>query len=244
MSADGKYYIVSGQKKWITNGLWADYVTAAVRTGGAGANGVSVLVIPLKDAKGVSVRRIHNSGLNASGSTFIEFDGVKVPTENLIGKENQGFRVIMSNFNAERLTLAIGAIRLARTCFTEAYGRALQRRTFGQRLLENQIIRAKFASMARGIESCHAWIEQLAASYALIQKRRAFDSKSASNKAESLIGAQIGLLKVQCGKVSTIARERTRPIVTRIYSRCWSTVAEKHNKYSEAWASARRVREE
>lgn len=201
LSADGKQYIVSGQKKWITNGLWADYITAAVRTGGAGANGISVLIIPLKGERGVSVRRIHNSGLYSSGSTFIEFDGVKVPSENLVGKENQGFRVIMSNFNPERLTLSIGAIRLARTCFTEAYQRALQRRTFGKRLIENQVIRAKFASMARGIESSHAWIEQLAASYSQVQKHRTLYMNPESSKTESLIGAQIGLLKVQCGKV-------------------------------------------
>lgn len=68
-SADGKYYIVNGQKKWITNGIWADYCTAAVRTGGAGANGVSALIIPLKNYPGVTTRKQQNSGVNASGPT-------------------------------------------------------------------------------------------------------------------------------------------------------------------------------
>jgi acyl-CoA dehydrogenase len=67
-SADGKHYIVNGQKKWITNGIWADYCTAAVRTGGPGANGISALIIPLKNHPGVTTRKQQNSGVNASGT--------------------------------------------------------------------------------------------------------------------------------------------------------------------------------
>jgi len=93
---NGNHYIVNGAKKWITNGIWADYCTAAVRTGGPGQRGISLLIIPLK-AKGVIRRRMENSGVHASGSTFIEFDDVEVPVENLIGKENHGFRYIMSS---------------------------------------------------------------------------------------------------------------------------------------------------
>jgi acyl-CoA dehydrogenase len=69
-SADGKYYVVNGQKKWITNGIWADYCTAAVRTGGSGATGVSALIIPLKNHPGVTTRKQFNSGVNASGLLF------------------------------------------------------------------------------------------------------------------------------------------------------------------------------
>jgi len=70
---DGDHYIVNGSKKWITNAIWADYVTAAVRTEGPGAGGISLLIIPLK-APGVSTRRMFNSGVGASGSTFITFE--------------------------------------------------------------------------------------------------------------------------------------------------------------------------
>jgi alkylation response protein AidB-like acyl-CoA dehydrogenase len=125
LSPDGKHYIVNGQKKWyvlnpwssfypvrprnpflvwrvadrrITNGIWADYVTAAVRTRGleTGAAGISVLIIPLR-GKGVKRRKLWNSGVHASGSTFIEFDDVEVPVSHLLGKENQGFQIIMSS---------------------------------------------------------------------------------------------------------------------------------------------------
>ena len=95
-SDDGKCYIVNGSKKWITNGIWADYCTAAVRTGGNGAKGISALILPL-DLPGVERRKIQNSGVNASGSTYIEFDNVQVPVENLLGKENEGFKIVMSS---------------------------------------------------------------------------------------------------------------------------------------------------
>jgi alkylation response protein AidB-like acyl-CoA dehydrogenase len=160
-SADGKHYIVNGQKKWITNGIWADYCTAAVRTGGPGANGISALIIPLKNYPGVTTRKQSNSGVNASGSTFIEFDDVEVPIENLLGKENQGFKIVMSNFNHERLWLGVTALRMARVCCEDAYSHAITRHTFGQPLLSNQVIRAKFTDMGRSLETTWALIEAL-----------------------------------------------------------------------------------
>ena len=85
-------------KPRITNGIWADYITTAVRTGDGkrGASGVSVLVIPL-NVEGVTRRKLKNSGVAASGSTFLEFDNVRVPVSHLLGKENQGFQIIMSS---------------------------------------------------------------------------------------------------------------------------------------------------
>lgn len=115
----GDVYIVNGAKKWITNGIFADFCTAAVRTGGEGTHGISALVIPMK-APGVICRKIENSGVHASGtsiysgglsyeaivvelanpligSTYIEFDQVEVPVDNLLGEENKGFPVIMNS---------------------------------------------------------------------------------------------------------------------------------------------------
>ena len=73
-SSDGKSYIVNGSKKWITNGIWSDYASMCVRTGGSGAAGLSVLLVPLKGHRGVSMRRMKTSGQNSSGTTFIELD--------------------------------------------------------------------------------------------------------------------------------------------------------------------------
>lgn len=91
LSEDGKHYIVNGEKKWITNGIWSDYFTVAVRTGGEGMNGISVLLIE-RDNGGVSTRRMDCQGVWSSGTTYITFEDTKVPVENLIGKENQGFK--------------------------------------------------------------------------------------------------------------------------------------------------------
>ena len=92
---DGKHYIVNGTKKWITNGLWSDYASMAVRTGCDGPGGLSVLLVPLKGQEGVSMRKIDVSGGQASGTTFIELDDVKVPVENLLGKEGDGMKFLM-----------------------------------------------------------------------------------------------------------------------------------------------------
>jgi len=104
---------------------------------------------------------MYNSGVGASGSTFITFDDVSVPVENIIHKENQGFEVIMSNFNAERKSLATAAIRLSRVCCEDAWRHACSRETFGTKLIENAIIRAKFVRMGRMIEPAQAFLEQL-----------------------------------------------------------------------------------
>ncbi|KAH7063488.1 acyl-CoA dehydrogenase/oxidase [Macrophomina phaseolina] len=157
---DGDHYVVNGSKKWITNGIFADYCTAAVRTGGPGKSGVSALIIPLK-TKGVTCKKIDNSGVLASGSTYIEFDDVRVPIADLLGQENRGFEIIMSNFNHERLWLACTSLRMARVCAEDAYKHAVSRETFGKKLIENQVIRSKISSFGRSIDSAYAWMEQL-----------------------------------------------------------------------------------
>ncbi|CAM1506233.1 Fc.00g058740.m01.CDS01 [Cosmosporella sp. VM-42] len=158
---DSKSYIVNGHKKWISGGLAATHMTTAVRTGGHGASGVSVLVIPL-DLPGISRRKIKNSGFNAGESTWVTLDNVVVPAENLIGEENHGFGYLMTNFNRERLIMAVGMNSLARVCLEDAWAYALDRQTFGEPLFSHQIIRHKLATLARYIESHWAWIEQIA----------------------------------------------------------------------------------
>lgn len=97
---DGKHYIVNGTKKWITNGVFCDYFVTGVQTD----KGLSVLLI--ERGEGVETKLIKTSYSTAAGTTFITFDNVKVPAENLLGKENQGIYVILSNFNHERWTMS------------------------------------------------------------------------------------------------------------------------------------------
>ncbi|KAI2603268.1 acyl-CoA dehydrogenase NM domain-like protein [Hypoxylon fragiforme] len=160
LSEDGKHYIVNGEKKWITNGIWCDYFTTAVRTGGEGMNGVSLLLIE-RDAGGVSTRRMDCQGVWSSGTTYITFEDVKVPVENLLGKENQGFKVIMTNFNHERMGIIIQCLRFSRVCYEESVKYANKRRTFGKKLMEHPVIRMKLAHMARQIEASYNWLENL-----------------------------------------------------------------------------------
>ncbi|KAI0965871.1 acyl-CoA dehydrogenase/oxidase [Xylaria arbuscula] len=160
LSEDGKHYIVNGEKKWITNGIWCDYFTTAVRTGGEGMNGVSLLLIE-RDMGGVSTRRMDCQGVWSSGTTYITFEDVKVPVENLLGKENQGFKVIMTNFNHERVGIIIQSLRFSRVCYEESVKYASKRRTFGKKLIDHPVIRMKLAHMARQIEASYNWLENL-----------------------------------------------------------------------------------
>jgi alkylation response protein AidB-like acyl-CoA dehydrogenase len=143
-----------------TNKPRSDYFTTAVRTSDKGMNGISVLLIE-RSFGGVSTRRMDCQGVWSSGTTYITFEDVKVPVENLIGKENQGFKVIMTNFNHERIGIIIQAVRFSRVCYEESVKYANKRRTFGQKLINHAVIRMKLAQMARQIEATYSWLESL-----------------------------------------------------------------------------------
>jgi alkylation response protein AidB-like acyl-CoA dehydrogenase len=160
LSDDGKHYIVNGEKKWITNGIYCDYFTTAVRTSDKGMNGVSLLLIE-RDFGGVSTRRMDCQGVWSSGTTYITFEDVKVPVENLLGKVDQGFKCIMTNFNHERIGIIIQCLRFSRVCYEESVRYANKRRTFGKKLFQHDVIRAKLANMARQIEAGYSWLENL-----------------------------------------------------------------------------------
>lgn len=203
-SEDGSHYIVNGQKKWITNGIYADYVTAVVRTGDAesGAGGISVLVVPL-DLPGVERRQLKNSGVNASGSTLITMDDVKVSSRFLLGKEDQGFRIVMSNFNGERLALAIQANRMSRVCIHDAYQYACKRVVFGKTLIQQPVIRAKIADMGRAVERLQAWTEELG------HQARSVDKKTGDFE----LAGRIALLKVESGRCLELVNRQAQQIL-------------------------------
>ncbi|KAJ3307011.1 hypothetical protein HDV03_003338 [Kappamyces sp. JEL0829] len=159
-SSCGKYYVLNGEKKWITNGIFADYFTVACRTGGPGMGGVSLLLVE-KTMPGVKTRHMPCSGVWASGTTYVAFEDVKVPVENIIGQENKGFKCIMYNFNHERMGICIQATRFARVCYEDSIKYAHKRKTFGKKLIDHPVIRNKLAHMARKIEATHAWMEAL-----------------------------------------------------------------------------------
>lgn len=154
----GDRYIVNGAKMFITGGMTSHHATVAVRTGGPGAGGVSLLLIDL-NAKGVTRTLLKKQGWWASDTAALYFDDVEVPTENLIGAENQGFVGIMLNFNGERLGMASGALASARACIEDAAEWARERRTFGKRLADHQVIRHKVAQMVQRVRASTAWLD-------------------------------------------------------------------------------------
>ncbi|KAE8830589.1 hypothetical protein PTNB85_07176 [Pyrenophora teres f. teres] len=200
-STDGSYYTVNGYKKWITGMPWATHMTTAVRTGGQGASGLSVLVIPT-NSPGLTHRRIPNSGQKAGGASFVELDNVRVPASNLIGAENAGFPIVMRNFNKERFLMAVGCNRKARTCLSESFAYAHTRRTFGKPLIANQIIASKLATVARYVESHWAWLEQVA--YHIQHVELGWQDAG--------IAGQIALAKVHGGRILELANREAQQV--------------------------------
>eukprot|EP00455_Lapot_gusevi_P041973 TRINITY_DN492_c0_g1_i10.p1 TRINITY_DN492_c0_g1~~TRINITY_DN492_c0_g1_i10.p1 ORF type:complete len:462 (+),score=178.81 TRINITY_DN492_c0_g1_i10:81-1388(+) len=187
LSPDGKHYIVNGIKKWITNGVYADFFTVAVRTGGPGHGGISMMVLE-RGMKGVTTRQMKCSGVWPSGTALVTFDNVMVPVENVIGQVNQGFKYIMYNFNHERFSLfCVQATRFARVCLEEAMTHAMRRETFGKKLIDHPVIRNKLAHMARQIEATQAFLENVAFQMLKMDKQEAM----------SKLGGPIALLKAQ-----------------------------------------------
>ncbi|KAF7547279.1 hypothetical protein G7Z17_g7845 [Cylindrodendrum hubeiense] len=152
---DGKHYIVNGTKKWITNGSWSDYFVTGVRTG----KSLSVLLI--ERGEGVETKPIKTSYSAAAGTAYVTFDNVKVPVENLLGEENKGIHVILSNFNHERWTMVCGSTRLSRTIVEECLKWSNQRLVFGKRLIDQPVIRQKLAKMIALIEANQSWLETI-----------------------------------------------------------------------------------
>ncbi|MEM6625534.1 MAG: acyl-CoA dehydrogenase family protein [Pseudomonadota bacterium] len=157
----GDVYVVNGSKTLITGGMTSHWLTTAVRTGGPGIGGVSLLLIDL-NAPGVERTELPKQGWWSSDTATLHFDDVEVPAEHLIGSENAGFAYIMRNFNGERLGMAAQATAYARVCIEDAAAWAQQRETFGKRLADHQVIRHKIAQMVQKVNASTAYLEHCA----------------------------------------------------------------------------------
>lgn len=209
----GDHYVVNGGKMFITSGMRADWLTCAVRTGGEGAGGISLLLIEMK-APGVSRTRLDKMGWRCSDTAAIHFEDVQVPAENLIGAENGGFIGIMRNFNSERLGMAMGCCAFARVALREAAEWAVQRHTFGKPLTGHQSIRIKLADMARQIDATQAWVDLCAwqvkegcgqpADYAMLKVQATRMLEAVARDAAQVLG---GASYITGSKVERIYRE-------------------------------------
>jgi acyl-CoA dehydrogenase len=158
---DGGAYVVDGAKTFITSGCRADLVTTAVRTGGPGHGGISLLVIE-RGTRGFTVsKKLKKTGWWASDTAELRFEGCRVPVENRIGEENQGFLAIVQNFVSERIGLAAHCVGIALCAYDEACRYTRERHAFGKPLTGFQVTRHKLAEMATRIAAARALLSEL-----------------------------------------------------------------------------------
>jgi acyl-CoA dehydrogenase len=160
---DGDFYVVNGAKTFITSGVRADFVTTAVRTGGPGHTGVSLLVVE-KGTPGFTVdRSLRKMGWHCSDTAELSYVDVRVPVANLVGEEGSGFRQIAAQFVIERIALAVHAYGIAARslALTAAYCR--ERETFGRPLVANQVVRHKLVEMHRQVEVARTYTHAVVA---------------------------------------------------------------------------------
>eukprot|EP00668_Euglena_longa_P036424 GGOE01046817.1.p1 GENE.GGOE01046817.1~~GGOE01046817.1.p1 ORF type:complete len:534 (-),score=149.20 GGOE01046817.1:307-1878(-) len=190
LSPCGKFYVVNGVKKWITNGAFADLFSVAVRTGGEGIGGISLLLV--ERGPGLSTKKIKTSYSGCAGTAYVEFEDVKVPVGNLLGKENDGFRCIMANFNHERWAMVVGHTMTARLAIEESMKWAHQREVFGEKLIEKPVIRQKLGAMVAQVEGVQNWLENITHQ----MQRMSYQDQT------RLLAGPLALLKYQCTKVA------------------------------------------
>lgn len=144
---EGDSFIINGAKTFITNGSIADYVLLAVRTGGQGTGGVSLIVIP-SGTPGFSVgRRLRKMGVHCSATAELTFEDCVVPASNIIGEENAGFKYIMHHFQGERIVLCGFALGAMEALMKEAVAYGDSREIFGRRIVDYQVWRHKLADL-------------------------------------------------------------------------------------------------
>jgi acyl-CoA dehydrogenase len=210
---DGEHYVVDGEKTYITSGLRADWITLAVRTGGPGAGGISLLAVA-GDSPGLTRTPLAKMGWWCSDTAQLHFDGVRVPAGQLIGAENSGFRMIMANFNGERLLMAAGAVAFAQVCLDEAWAWALQRRSFGQLLAEHQAIRHRLMDMRTQIIASRALLREVTARFeatpadpaviadlCLLKNQATTTMQACADHAVHILGAMGYMRGTQCERI-------------------------------------------
>jgi acyl-CoA dehydrogenase len=162
---DGDHWVINGAKTFITSSVRGDFVTTAVRTGEAGAHGISMIVVP-KGTPGFTVsRKLDKMGWLASDTGELSYVDVRVPVGNLVGQENHGFYYIAENFVTERIFLALMGYGHALRCLNLSVQYCKDRETFGKPLVKNQVVRAKLVEMHRQVAVARGYTLEVAQRY-------------------------------------------------------------------------------
>ncbi|KAJ7067881.1 acyl-CoA dehydrogenase/oxidase [Mycena amicta] len=192
---DGDHWVVTGTKKWITNGHFADYFTTLCKT----ETGFTVLLIERDDK--VSTKAIKTSYSSTAGTAYVTFNRVRVPVGNTLGEVGNGMKVILSNFNHERWMVTCTALAAQRVVVEECLKWSSQRIVFGKPLHSQAVIRAKLAAMISRVEAGQNWLEHIT---------HQMNNMSYAEMSDKLAGP-IGLLKQfvsRCGQ--EIANDATQ----------------------------------
>jgi acyl-CoA dehydrogenase len=140
-------WVVNGEKTYITNGVRADFIVTAVKTtGDGGHHGLSFFIVDR--GEGVTSSKLEKLGWHASDTATIAYEDVFVPEENLLGRENEGFYLIMANFQWERLLMSLGAVGAMTAAYERTAEFARERTAFGKPLTKHQALRHKLTDIA------------------------------------------------------------------------------------------------
>jgi acyl-CoA dehydrogenase len=146
-------WLVHGAKTYITNGVRASFYVTAVRTRPEGGHhGLSFLIVDRQEA--VSARPLRKLGWHASDTAELAFDGAFVPEENLLGREHEGFGLVMANFRWERLVMALGAVAAMQEALERTLAYTRERRAFGRPLTGHQAVRHQLVDLATRVHTC------------------------------------------------------------------------------------------
>ena len=187
LTEDGEHYIVNGTKKWITNGMFADYFTTAVKTD----MGFAVICVP-RSAGGVETKQIKTSYSTTAGTAYVTYDNVKVPKRYLVGEDGLGIQIVLSNFNHERWVMCCSTIRASRAMCEQLLLWTNQRKAFGKPLHGQAVVRQKLADIISQAEAAQNWLESVT-----------YQMNKMSYKQQALfLAGQVALLKSWSTRVS------------------------------------------
>ena len=160
----GDEWVLSGVKQFITTGKNADVaIVFAVTDRKAGKRGISAFIVPT-DSKGYVVNRLeHKVGQRASDTAQVAFEACRIPRENMLGGEGEGYRIALSNLEGGRIGVGAQAVGMARAAYEAAVTYARQREAFGKPIIEHQAVAFRLADMATGIEVARQMVLHAAA---------------------------------------------------------------------------------
>ena len=162
---DGDHYIINGQKTFITNGMNADIIMLACKVASStGQKGISMIVVE-GDTPGLTRRKLHKMGQESQDTAELAFEDCRVPVDNLLGEEGQGFKYMMEKLARERLEVCVKCQAMAEEAYREALEYAKVREAFGKRIGDFQHNAFKLADMATEVELGRNFLETLVAEY-------------------------------------------------------------------------------